>query len=334
MTGGLRLRMLTMKLRLCINCDVPRFDRAGPLHVPSASTPSFNRAAEICSSSDTTSGEGGMLNELETDFTEGAVGRRVSRLSSSPLKNYSNVIRALVLHDIKMRFFGTGLGQIFIMFWPLVHVAALVAIFYVSGRAAPFGQNNILYCATGVIPFIIFSYMSRWMVFAAVTNKCLTSYPIVKMMDLLAARAVLELLSAFISVAIILCILALIGVDCWPNNVPEAAAAFGASILVAFAFGVFNGAIAAVYPMWLTIYSISMIFWYSSAGIFFVAGSLPESVRYIASFNPVLQLVEWTRSAYYINYPRVILDKEYTLFSALLIIGIGLALERLLRRLH
>jgi capsular polysaccharide transport system permease protein len=73
------------------------------------------------------------------------------------------VIYALMLCDVKTRFFGNGLGFLFAsVAWPLVHILILLIINTGLGRMARFGDSIILFFATGLVPFMTFSYMSRW----------------------------------------------------------------------------------------------------------------------------------------------------------------------------
>ncbi len=255
------------------------------------------------------------------------------RSSKSVVSTYFDVIYALIMHDIKTRFFGNGLGQILMIIWPFVHIIMLLAIYYFSGRATPFGSSSILYCATGVLPFIIFAYMARWIVYSSVQNRSFRQYPIVTSLDLMIARSLLETLNIIILTILMGVVLFLLGIDFWPINPIDAFSALVASIFLAAGIGIFNGAIAAFFPTWLTVFSLCIIIVYASSGIVFIASSLPLEAREILSYNPVLQTVEWMRAAYYPDYPHLILDKWYTIRFSLIAIGLGLILERLSRKL-
>ena len=82
---------------------------------------------------------------------------------------------------------------------------------------------------------------------------------------------------------------------------------------------------------WVTGYALLTIIFYISSGILFVPDALPEVARYPLSFNPVLQAVEWMRSAYYEGYGSLVLDKVYLLTCGICTIFGGIALERLIR---
>jgi capsular polysaccharide transport system permease protein len=127
------------------------------------------------------------------------------------MRNYSRVIYALILHDIKSRFFGNGWGQVLLILWPFVHMVFLVGAYTVSGRTVPFGSSLLLFACTGAIPWIVFSYMSRWIAFSPSSNRSLLNYPIVMPLDLVFSRALLEIAVNAIVVALALVVLVMMG---------------------------------------------------------------------------------------------------------------------------
>lgn len=247
-------------------------------------------------------------------------------------ENYTSVIYAIIMHDIKNRFFGSGLGQIVMILWPFVHILVLLALYTFSGRPTPYGESLVLYSCTGIIPFIIFSYMSRWIVLSAMTNRSFLNYPIIKPLDLLIARAILEVVNTTMVSILVLLMLVVMGVDPWPNDALQAFAAYGACMFLAFGMGILNGVITTILPLWNIAYTLLIIVSYAASGILFVPSELPEKARYFLSFNPLLQGVEWMRSAFYSDYTTSVLDKGYLLRFGLVSLFIGLVIEKPLRR--
>jgi ABC-type polysaccharide/polyol phosphate export systems, permease component len=68
---------------------------------------------------------------------------------------------------------------------------------------------------------------------------------------------------------------------------------------------------------------------YAGSGILFVPDALPEQVRYYLSFNPLLQMIEWMRVAYYPDYPTLVLDKAYIFKLSLPCLAAGLIICRI-----
>lgn len=246
------------------------------------------------------------------------------------LRHQSRVIVALMLRNIRTRFFAHGLGYIISVAWPLVHILFLVGLNAFFDRAPPLGDSMVLFVTVGLLPFITFHYMSRFIMTSVLHTRSLLAFPAVKIVDILLAGAILELLSSCLMVIILGLILTAFGIDVMPQDPIEAASALGAAMLLGFGYGIVFGLAVMANPHFGTVYGLSVIFWYLTSGIFFLPESMPEGLRYYLAFNPVLQTTEWMRAAYYLGYGSL-LDKSYTLFVALATLFVGFVMERLFR---
>jgi capsular polysaccharide transport system permease protein len=241
------------------------------------------------------------------------------------------VLHALMLRDIKTRFFGSAWGMLISIAWPVAHIIIVLVVNVVAGRLVPYGDSAVLWFATGMIPFAAFQYTSRFIMLGIVNNKPLVVFPRVKIMDILLARAIVEVLSAGAVILIMVGIFIFLGIDFVPTHITDAAFALGAALLLGLGAGVISAVIAQAWPIWVMIYSLSMIVFWLISGVLFVPDNLPEVVRYYASFNPILQIVLWFRSGYYDDYGYVSIDRPYTIGFALVILAVGLVLERFVR---
>ncbi len=247
------------------------------------------------------------------------------------LRTHARILGALMIRDVSTRFFGNALGFGLAIAWPLSHIFIMIAINTVAGRATPFGDNAALFFATGLLPFMAFNYMGRFTMLGVALNRPLLGYPVVKVTDILLARALVEVLNAGVVVIAAMIILTAMGVDVIPPRPIDAMNALGACMLLGFGFGVVNGIIAALAPFWVTAYGLTQIVMWIMSGVMFVPDQLPETAQYWLSFNPVLIGVEWERSAFYDGYGEHIVDKPYMISFALVSLLVGLLLERLTR---
>ena len=172
--------------------------------------------------------------------------------------------------------------------------------------------------------------MSRFIMIAVLHNRPLLAFPAVKLMDLLLAAALLEALSFCCTLIFLAIFLSAIGVDFVPGNPIQAVWAICVAMMLGFGTGIFNALIVMALPYWMTGITLLYILLYMISGVFFVPEALPVQLRYYLSFNPILQCIEWMRSAYYDGY-GVLLDKEYAVSFAVLLIIAGLLTERLYR---
>lgn len=249
----------------------------------------------------------------------------------SAAQRQRRVMYALMLRNIRTRFFGNGLGYLVAIAWPLSHILILVAVYTLMGRVAPYGDSTALFVATGVVPFQTFNYLARFMMIAVMRNRPLLAFPEVKVLDILFASALLEILAAACVTIVFIVMAWFVGIDIVPRDIVQAAYAFGAAILLGLGFGLFNGVIALAFPGWFTGYTLVTIILWGTAGILFVPDALPATLREILAYHPVLQIVEWTRSAYYEGYGGLVLDRTYVLGYASVTIFLGLLFERAMR---
>jgi capsular polysaccharide transport system permease protein len=247
------------------------------------------------------------------------------------VRRQARVVLAIMLRNMQTRFFGHGLGFALAVAWPVAHILILLLINASMDRAAPYGNSLAVFFATGLVPFMTFSYMSRYVMISTIQNRPLLAFPEVKIVDLLVGGALLEVVCAWCMTVSVMVILACFGIDVLPRDPVQAAYALGASMLLGFGFGIINAAIAMAVPTWITGYTLLTVFLYIVSGIFFLPNNLPETARYYLSFNPALQVVEWMRSAYYEGYGATTLDKPYTIGLGVVVLCLGLLIERAFR---
>lgn len=241
------------------------------------------------------------------------------------------VLMALMLRDIRTRMFGSAIGFFFVIAWPISHILILVVLYSFMNRVAPYGDSMPLWVTVGATPFMVFSYMSRFMMLSVIHNRPLLYFPVISITDVLFARAIVEILSAALVIFFTNLILALYGIDVMPANIVEALFAIASAGLIGLGVGVLNGVIVAFAPVWITGYSLIVIFLWFSSGILFVPSALPEQLQMILFYHPVLHTIEWLRVAYYDGYESVILARWYPLCFGAGLLFLGLAAERFFR---
>ena len=241
------------------------------------------------------------------------------------------VLHALILRDIRTRFFGNGLGYIVAILWPLVHIFVLLAVFHFTGRVSPIG-NTIVFLAVSVVPVLCFLYMSRFIMFSVISNSPLLAFPIVHLIDIIAARVVLEISAAFCVVAVVSLSLLALGYPVYPDNPSQAFVAFLGVIFCGIGLGVLNGIIASKLPGWVLAYVVQWIFIYTTSGIVIQPDIIPSFILDIFSWNPTLHVVEWIRESYFYGYKSVVLDKFYPFEFGVVALFAALFFERTFRR--
>ncbi len=261
-------------------------------------------------------------------------GRRIPKsLILEAIVRQKNVMAAVILRDMRTRFFNHGLGFIVVPLWPLTHMAILILMHTFAGHGTvPFGESTAVFYATGLLPTLTFMYVSRFMGYSLLMNKPMLAFPEIRVIDVMMGRAVLEIIGACITLFLIILALIFFGENPIPFNIEQAVFCYLATILLAVGFGTLVGVISMFVPMLATAYALVIIIIYISSGVVFVASALPEQIGYALSFNPVLVCVEWMRASFYETYSDRLVDRGYVIAWGMGTLLLGLAIDRVFRR--
>src|SRR5262245_11329100 len=247
------------------------------------------------------------------------------------LRTQLRVLGALILRDVRARFGRSQLGYLWAIAEPLSYVIFMAAVLTGMGRHPPVGNDNALFFASGILPFTVFASLSRSVSAALEANQALLTYPIVKPVDTLVARGILELATSVVVMIIMFAgIVILHGVN-GPAHLDIIALAVLGLALLGFGVGMTNAAIEQVFPTWREIYSVISRPLMLICAVFFTLESLPPSVRELVTYIPVTHGVELFRTGYYSGYRSSAVDIAYLFEVGLIACLIGFAGERILR---
>jgi capsular polysaccharide transport system permease protein len=241
------------------------------------------------------------------------------------------VVFALVLREIRTRFGKTSLGYIWAIVSPVMAVVVLAAIYTFAGRIVPIGDSLALFLATGVLPYRTCTGIFNRMTTAISSNGSLFTFPIVKPIDAMFARAILEIATSFV-----VCLIVLGGIWAFelgpaPKYPLDAVMGFGAMALLGTGIGSINAVIARFSPGWDRLFSLFHRPLFITSGIFYLPEHIPQPLLDYLLWNPLLHGVEWFRTGFYTDYGMNTLDRSYLLTWGVSTLLLGLAAERALR---
>lgn len=248
------------------------------------------------------------------------------------LERKVNVMHAVILRDIRSRYFDHGLGFLIVPLFPVAHMFMLLGIYKVLDRQAIFGDDLILFFATGLIPVLMFTYVSRFMSVSLLSNKGMLAFPVVKLLDIVLARSFLELVGIVLSILFVIIIVLSVGSSPTPRSMVDAVSAMSLVAILSVGVGIIVSVITSIWPFFAMFYSLFTAVIYLSSGAPIYLHSFPDIVAYYCSFNPTFHAVEWVRSSYYLGYPAYQLSKTYLIGWAFGSLAVGFTLERALRR--
>lgn len=242
-----------------------------------------------------------------------------------------SVIGALLMRDIRTRFGRSHIAYLFALVMPVGHVVVTTTIWLAIQKPVPVGDSALIFFSVTMVPFIVWSYPQRQIALAILVNRPLMYFPRVKIPDIMLARSILEMVTAFVAVCCVLVILAAAGETLEPKDPFMLLSAILIALYFGVAMGMFNALIVGIWPGWtLGTALLSMIGW-ASCGSIFMIEAVPSPYREWLAANPLLQCVEWARVAYYWDYTSSVLDRWYPIWLSSSIIALVLLLERLIR---
>jgi capsular polysaccharide transport system permease protein len=242
------------------------------------------------------------------------------------------IVCALVLRETQTRFGKSKLGYLWAVIEPFAHVLAFSAIARLMHRGAPLGGSIEVFFATGIVPFFLFRDLSYNLTPALNANRALLFFPVVQNVDVLAARALLELATWALVAMLVAAAFACAGLDVLPADPLRLIAAWSAMALLGAGFGMVSAVTVMFIHTWEKLVHILIRVLYVTSGVYFLPLHLPRSAREFVWWFPSFHGVEWFREAFYAGYESQDLNRAYLVSWGLGLVLLGLLSERLLRR--
>ena len=239
------------------------------------------------------------------------------------------VIYALMLREIRTRFGHSRVGYLWAIVEPLLHLLTLGIVFALMNHGpAPVGENLFLYYLTGVVPYLLFAHLSNEMMEVIANNSSILHLPIVKRVDIMVSRGLLQLATEILAGIVAFSAAALCGLQGMPADPLTVAQAVACIWVLGMGVGAINLVIAEFSSAWCQVYTSMLRLLYFASGIYYSPIVTPDAVRNILVWNPILQGIEFFRSGFYRQYDPHWLDRGYLVTVSVSALVIGFALER------
>ncbi len=228
------------------------------------------------------------------------------------------VVGALVLREMATTYGKSPGGYIWAVLEPTLGIVVLSFGFSLLMRVPPVGDNFMLFYATGILPFMMYSNLQAKISGTITFSKSLLAYPAVTFIDAILARL---LLNALMQVLVFYIVLGGIMIVYQPEmilDIPRIALALALVIMLATGVGLLNCFLFAFFPLWKQLWSIITRPLMICSGVFFTYQSMPDFLQDWLWFNPILQIVGLMRSGVYYQYDASYVSVMYVfLFAAI-----------------
>lgn len=249
------------------------------------------------------------------------------------IKEQARVITALLLREASLRLGPFRFGHLLIITDVLWGTTLLGLIWLYLGRPAPYGDSIIFYMFTGMFPFTLYKTLHTRVSATLDANKALLSYPIVRPVDTLLARALLESMFQITALLIFYPTFIWLGAANFPAHPVEMLAALGATFLLGFGLGITGMILRSMFKSWAIIDGMIARILFFISGIFIQIDYMPQDIRDILYWNPLVHAIEWFRYSIYYGYDTQTLNKTYLIGFAIICTLFGLIMERVRRPL-
>lgn len=238
------------------------------------------------------------------------------------LIEHKAVIWGLLNREITTKFGDSYFGYAWIIIEPMLFIMMFYAMFIFLGRATG-NMPILLFLLTGIVPYFFFRNTFQGASSAIAANQALLAYRQVKIIDTILARILLQTATTLLS-AIILTAL-IIYLNSGATLYHPVRIIYMIFILLAITLGVsLILAVVSYYyidlPKFMGLVNRVLFF---TSGVFFGLNDFPPNISYYLSFNPILQVIEFIRSAFSVEHLNVYLSYEYLIAFTICTLFLG-----------
>jgi len=240
------------------------------------------------------------------------------------------VIQALFLRETKTRFGDRRLGYVWAFLEAILHVLVFVAIRKIIGMSAPPGIPMALYLLVGIVPFFMFRNSANQIMNSVRSNRALLVFPQITIMDFVFSRAVLEFVTMTVVMWGLVLALFMIGFEVAVQDPFMVLVAFFLFSLFGIGFGLVLLGLNSQFPITQVIWQQCARILYFTSGVIITADRIPKQYYDEIGWNPLFQMVEFLRSAFFPTYDssQYFNDWFYVICWILGLWLVGLVLQR------
>lgn len=283
------------------------------------------------------------MGASEADFAEGGNGHTQAGVAAerpsarasllNALRIQLRVIGALTLRDLRTRFGGTYVSYSIAIMWPLTHLGALLIVYTIIGRQPSYGTDTFTWVLSGTLPFVIFLYATRQIANSLSANGTLLSFSIVRRIDLIMARGIVELVTAVMIGAVMFSIFVLLHGPFAFADFETCVMAVLATYWLGLSLGTFAAPLVRIWPVLVMAIQLLAVLCWITSGVVYLPDSVPEPFHTYLSYNPLVHCSELLRQGLYEDYHSRTLDLDYLMTLTAVLLLTGLSLERVLPKM-
>jgi capsular polysaccharide transport system permease protein len=246
-----------------------------------------------------------------------------------------DVIGALLMRELHTRYGRDNVGYLWLLIEPMMFAGCLSTLHYLVAGHTTGGLSPVSFTLVGYGPYLLFRQYIGRAESALESNRSLLYHRWVTLLDVLVARLIIESLSVFASLSILITLATCIGFATLPVNLLDMLAAYGLLTWWCFGLGLLIAAGAERSATFARLTHPAMYFAMPISGAFVTMNFVPPSVRPFLEWVPLTTIFELFRVGEFENYSDRYVFPMYAVewCMALTLLGL-LALKSARRALH
>lgn len=243
---------------------------------------------------------------------------------SNALKLQKNIVYALYLREQMARFGRYSLGYLWALIEPVVHVVVLSVIFYAFSKKSSGVFEFPMFVMSGIFPWLLFKNVILKSTQSISVNLPLFYFKNVKPIDVVLARAFLELNINIGCTIFLTIIFYFIGYDVGFQDFLLFLTTMFLIFIMAFGIGLFVAVAQCYKKEVFRVVNMCTRPLYLMSGVFFSINIIPENYREYLLYNPLIHAISLVREGYNESFHTNYVSIEYLAIFAFTCLFIGL----------
>lgn len=231
----------------------------------------------------------------------------------------ARVIAALVLREMTARYGRSVGGYFWAVAEPAGGIILLALVFSYALFRPPLGNSFVIFYATGIIPFYLYSAVANSVTSSVQQNRGLLTYPVVSALDTVIARVILETLNFMMIAAVLFPLFIYFDRAIVTVQLDQIVLAFAMAAALGLGVGSVNAVIGGFFPTWKSIWVMVNRPMFILSGVMFTYDMIPDPARGWLWYNPVIHVIGQMRMGFFASYGGDYISHVY-------VFGIGLSL--------
>lgn len=240
----------------------------------------------------------------------------------------ARVIAALFIRDMTTAYGRSALGYLWMLLEPIGGILVLSIAFSIVLRMPALGESFPLFYATGFLPFTMYVNLQTRISASIRQSSQLLFYPAVNFLDVVVARTLFVSLTQVIVLVVVLSGIILIEDTHSRIVFDRIILAVSLTIGVGSSVGMINSVLFERFPAWRSVWGIMTRPMFFISGVFYLLDNMPEGVREILAWNPLVHCIALLRTGVYPQYQPDYISIPYVVGLVITLSAIGLLLLR------